>query len=259
MFTDLDGSLLDHHTYSYDAATPTLSRLSEERIPLIFVSSKTRAEMSALRAEMGVTHPFIVENGAAVFVPEGYFSTRPADTHVRDGYWVREFSEGRDRWLDLLESARGEFAGEFDCFHWAGTQGVAEMTGLSPEQAEMANRREYSEAVRWLGTEARKIEFVDSLTAGGATVQQGGRFLGVAGRHDKGEALTWLRACYQQEQPAVDVCDLAVGDSLRFHLDYGALLQAMLSPYVDKELSGRAVQRAKPTRVARDCASFMMS
>ncbi|MEM6985548.1 MAG: alanine racemase [Pseudomonadota bacterium] len=43
--------------------------------------------------------------------------------------------------------------------------------------------------------------------------------------------------------------DLAVGDTLRFHLNYGALLQAMLSPYVDKELRGRAVQRTKPTKV----------
>ena len=43
--------------------------------------------------------------------------------------------------------------------------------------------------------------------------------------------------------------DLAVGDKLAFRMDYGALLQAMLSPYVDKVLNGRAVQRTKPTRV----------
>ncbi|MEM9604712.1 MAG: alanine racemase [Pseudomonadota bacterium] len=43
--------------------------------------------------------------------------------------------------------------------------------------------------------------------------------------------------------------DLAVGDLLRFRLDYGALLQAMLSPYVDKLLCGRAIQRARPTQV----------
>ncbi|MGA0327631.1 MAG: hypothetical protein ACO3OK_11595, partial [Limisphaerales bacterium] len=38
--TDLDGSLLDHHTYSFEAALPALSVLKEEGIPLILNTSK---------------------------------------------------------------------------------------------------------------------------------------------------------------------------------------------------------------------------
>ncbi len=43
--------------------------------------------------------------------------------------------------------------------------------------------------------------------------------------------------------------DLAVGDTLRFGLDYGALVQAMLSPYVEKALRGRTTSLPTPKRL----------
>lgn len=63
VFTDLDGTLLDHHTYSWQPARPALERLDGLKIPLILCSSKTSPEMLGLRAELGNRHPFIVENG----------------------------------------------------------------------------------------------------------------------------------------------------------------------------------------------------
>jgi hypothetical protein len=48
VFSDLDGTLLDHETYSFDAARPGLDALKSRGIPLILASSKTRAEMQDL-------------------------------------------------------------------------------------------------------------------------------------------------------------------------------------------------------------------
>ncbi|MCG7852909.1 MAG: HAD hydrolase family protein, partial [Methanosarcinaceae archaeon] len=45
VFTDLDGTLIDHDTYSYKAARPALAALKKQGIPLIFCTSKTRAEI----------------------------------------------------------------------------------------------------------------------------------------------------------------------------------------------------------------------
>jgi len=213
VFTDLDGSLLDHQTYSYAAALPVLARLQRNGIPVIFVSSKTRAEIASLRQSLGIDCPFIVENGAAVFIPEGYFPFQPEQTNNRDGYWVFEMSEPRERWLGLLTELEKEFQGEFDYFYRAGVEGISQMTGLPLEQATQANFREYSEPVKWRGSEERKVLFLDRLLAAGATVLQGGRFLGVSGNHDKGTALRWLRAVYQQASPASRIDDLAIGDS----------------------------------------------
>ena len=45
IFSDLDGTLLDHHTYSFENAQPALDLVKKNNIPLILVSSKTRMEM----------------------------------------------------------------------------------------------------------------------------------------------------------------------------------------------------------------------
>lgn len=213
VFTDLDGSLLDHRSYSYSQALPQLLNLEALGIPVIFVSSKTRAEIAHLREEIGNTHPFIVENGAAIYVPEGYFSAPPPESLILDGYCVYELSSPRSRWLELLAEVEHEYPDEFDYFYRAGSAGVAAMTSLTLAQAERANSRQYSEPVRWLGSEDRRVHFVNRLREAGAWVQTGGRFMAVSGRHDKGQALVWLRALYENANPGVNIRDLAIGDS----------------------------------------------
>lgn len=45
IFTDLDGSLLNHEGYSFSDARPSLARIKKSQIPLIFTTSKTRGEV----------------------------------------------------------------------------------------------------------------------------------------------------------------------------------------------------------------------
>ena len=213
VFSDLDGSLLDHHTYSYLDAQPQLHRLEHMGIPVIPATSKTRVEVEFLRAQLGNAEPFIVENGAAVFIPVGYFDCQPDDTVERDGYWVRELSASRDKWLDLLAELLEQFPQEYDYFFRAGTSGIMQMTNLPEARAMEANQREYSEPVKWLGDEESKAEFIACLHSRGATVLRGGRFLSVSGDCDKGRALAWLRQIYRESKPGSLWHDLAIGDS----------------------------------------------
>lgn len=213
VFTDMDGSLLDHHTYSFEPALPALAALLEKGVPVVPVTSKTRSELETLRAELDNTAPFIVENGAAIFIPAGYFSRQPPDTIARGDYWVHEMSATRQQWLQLLASLEASFSGEYDYFYKVGASGIAAMTGLDMQAAEQANRRDYSEPVRWLGSESRKTEFVAALATGGARALQGGRFLTVAGDCDKGRALAWLRETYREALGLESIRDLAIGDS----------------------------------------------
>ena len=65
--TDLDGSLLDHHDYNWQAASEWLARLKQQQIPLVICSSKTAAEIIPLQKRLGIAGaPFIAENGARV-------------------------------------------------------------------------------------------------------------------------------------------------------------------------------------------------
>ncbi|HAC9004228.1 TPA: HAD hydrolase family protein, partial [Salmonella enterica subsp. enterica] len=45
IFTDLDGTLLNSHTFEWQPAAPWLTRLHESGVPVILCSSKTAAEM----------------------------------------------------------------------------------------------------------------------------------------------------------------------------------------------------------------------
>lgn len=72
IFTDLDGSLLNHDNYSFSEAIPAINRVRESEIPLIIVTSKTRREVESIQQELRIKEPFVVENGAAIYFPNSY-------------------------------------------------------------------------------------------------------------------------------------------------------------------------------------------
>lgn len=68
-FTDVDGTLLDHYSYSYEKSLIGMSLLENRSIPLIAVSSKTFDEMSILTRELHLEYPFAFENGSGIAYP----------------------------------------------------------------------------------------------------------------------------------------------------------------------------------------------
>ena len=64
--TDLDGTLMNED-YDISPAKKTLKMLAELNIPVIPCTSKTASEVRYFRNENGLSDPFIVENGAAIY------------------------------------------------------------------------------------------------------------------------------------------------------------------------------------------------
>jgi mannosyl-3-phosphoglycerate phosphatase family protein len=213
VYTDLDGTLLDHFSYSFAAAQPMLGILDENNIPVIPVTSKTRAELFNLRNDLNNHHPFIVENGAAVFIPKDYFPEIPSGCYSFNDFYCYQFSNPRSVYQELLNQVSAEFGDEFITFEQAGTQGIVDMTGLDQASAALANERDFSEPLSWTGSETRKQQFIRLLEDQGATILQGGRFLHVTGGCDKGKALKWLTDQFQQQNPDYRYTTLAAGDS----------------------------------------------
>ena len=61
ILTDLDGTLIDHHTYSADAARPALTMARGQGVPIVLCSSKTLAEMRVLASRLELSPaPLIV-------------------------------------------------------------------------------------------------------------------------------------------------------------------------------------------------------
>ena len=222
VFTDLDGTLLHPTTYSYAPAISTLRRLQSKNIPLVFCSSKTRAEQEILRGELGVIDPFIVENGGAIYIPKGYFRLPHIYDRVFDEYLVIElgmpYQKLKLKLNQLLEAVRARLAKNawlggltISCFGDLTVEDVARETGLGLNHAQAAKQREYSETMKLQGSR-QAVEFLlGEIKKAGLTCAFGGRFYTVSGGNDKGKAVRLLSELYKLNYGTV--ITTAVGDS----------------------------------------------
>lgn len=208
VFTDLDATLLDHETYSYDAAQPMLDFLIAQEIPLVFVTSKTAPEVEALQEQIGLCAPFIVENGGAVFIPRCCDRLFKA-THEAD-YDVITLGQEYNACIRMLDALKSEF--ELRGFSEMSPGEVAELTGLETAAAEMAMQRHCSEP--FLLDHPETLEALQrSAAARGFSVTRGGRFYHLIGeKQSKGNA---VRTLLERAESATGIHfrSIALGDS----------------------------------------------
>ena len=212
LFTDLDGTLLDAETYSWDAAKPALSRLEERNIPWVVCTSKTRAELEPLRRGLGHRHPFIVENGGAILIPEGYFTVPVSADRLAAGY--RTIRIGIP--YPVLRSALKEIAKETGTvltgFGDMDENEIARRTGLPAAEAGLAKTREYDEPFILEGKAQQQQAVLNRIASKGFRWTLGGRFYHLTGDNDKGRAVKILSEIYRlQYGPIITV---GLGDSL---------------------------------------------
>lgn len=229
VFSDLDGTLLDHHTYSWDAAKPALATLRDIGAGLILASSKTAAEMRVIQAELGLSGwPAIVENGAGVLTDE--------PTGTSD--------------YDMIRAAIA-LAPYRDCYRGFGdmtADEVAEVTGLSPEAAALAKTRAFSEPGIWSGPDDALPGFRDHLQGQGIIAREGGRFLTFSMGKTKADQMMAIIAQYQPQHT------IALGDApndieMLETADYGVIVA---NPHRDPlhtlagEDSGQIIRTVEP-------------
>lgn len=198
--TDLDGTLLDHFTYSFDAAKPALKRLRALHVPLILNSSKTVAEMLEIRKELNNHEPFIVENGAGIMFPTDH--------------GLKEYSLGMNRAeiLAVIHALREKSAYRFSGFADMSAAQISEHTGLPEQRASLAMQRRFTEPLLWNDSSERLESFRQALQDAGLSLVRGGRFWHVSGVADKGRALNELRRYYHDENGTTPKV-IALGDS----------------------------------------------
>jgi mannosyl-3-phosphoglycerate phosphatase len=196
IFTDLDGTLLDSRTYSYEKSLAAVSRLKEIGIPIIFCSAKTSAEQEVYRHELGLFHPFVVENGGAIFVPRAYFPF-PFDYHrTVDDLLTIELAIPRSRVRKLLDRIGSENNFRFKGLGDMSAGEVAAITGLNLEFAGLAQQREYDEPVQFDPSGKDVSEFLTKLGEAGLDWSYGGRLYHVMGGGGKGKAVEILGGLY---------------------------------------------------------------
>jgi len=212
VFSDLDGTLLDRDSYAWRGAAPALSELRRRRIPLIFCTSKTRAEVQHLRARLGNRDPYAVENGGLIVIPRRYFGKSLIRDGNRHDLILRLGRPYQDTVAALHAIASAEGL-SVRGFHEMSPAELASETGLSLADARLARRRECSEPFVIRDASHRQIRSL-MRRAGmkGFTVQRGGRFWHISAGADKGRALQLLTGIFQIAWGAA-VRVIALGDA----------------------------------------------
>ncbi len=211
IFTDLDGTLLDRETYSFEPALPALRWIKQKGIPLVLSSSKTRAEMERWRERLGNSHPFISENGGAVFIPRGYFSFPfPCDRET-EAYTILELGTFYPVILEVFKAVQEETGIHLRGFSDLTVEALSSLCGLDLEEAEFAKKREYDEPFLLEGG-AEEIERVKrKIEEKGMTHVRGGRFHHLLGKNDKGKAVEILKELFENEFFSIQT--VGIGDN----------------------------------------------
>ena len=207
IFTDLDGTLLDHHTYRFDEAEEMLRYLQKNDIPLIIVTSKTRPEVLRLQERLRIRAPFIVENGAGAFIPaESGLGGSPSD----DPQW-HALSAAKPYLEIRLFLKRMQEEYPVRGFEDMDVGEVMALTGLAEADAREAMRRDYTEP---FVTEDESCipQLREKALRVGLDVVEGGRFYHLITRgEDKGHAVRQMAALYARHYgEAVRI--IALGD-----------------------------------------------
>lgn len=189
MFSDLDGTLLDHETYEWREAARGLEFVWRASGGLVLASSKTAREIDPLRADIGCSDwPAIVENGAGILWPGTEdLSGNGAYRKIRD----------------LLQHAPPGFRGFGDM----GPREVADITGLAPIAAENACARQFSEPGLWTGSSKDLDVFLQEIAKAGVVARRGGRFLTLSFGQTKADAMAEIVRALNPKQT------IALGDA----------------------------------------------
>ncbi len=212
VFTDFDGTLLDHYSYSFEAASDCMRRLQDLGIPIIPNTSKTFAEVKQLQQQMSLNTPLIIENGAAIYMPKNFLPEKPRGAVWHNGYWIKTFAQKRIYWQGMIKKIEASHLGQFESFGSMDLERIMEVTGLDEDSAELASQRQFGEPLLWKGTDKQRDAFINKTKKLGASPLLGGRFLHICGDSNKGKAMMWLQAEYKRQHSGKIVTSIALGD-----------------------------------------------
>ena len=211
IITDLDGSLLDHVTYDYTPALPALELLREKGIPVVFCTSKSAAEVLALREEVGNTHPFIVENGGAIYLPGHAFTGANQTTRAVGNYQMISWGRPMTQLKEQLEKMGKQLGLQIQSFDEMTPEQISRETGLALEQARRALVREFDLPFQVETSPADLDRLGREVQTQGFKLSRGGRYFHLTGHNDKGRAVRMLIEWYRQQcQEAIQT--IGIGD-----------------------------------------------
>ncbi len=213
IFTDLDGTLLDFETYDFSDALPAINFLKGRGIPIIPCTSKTLEEVRALREELQLKDPFIVENGSAIFFEQSYFKQDFKAVEI-NGLKAKILGKSHREILDFYSRLKERFKLKIKGFSEMSLEEIQKLTHLSAAEAQLAKHRKFSEPMVSFEEEdlLSRNELKKFVQEHGFRLLKGNRFYHLIGQCDKGMAVKTLVEMFSAEF-ACSFKSIGLGDS----------------------------------------------
>ena len=196
IFSDIDGTIIDDK-YSLKKTKTIISEILEKKVSFVLCSSKTRAEIEYYRNKLGITDPFISENGAAIFIPKKYFNFEYNYTKHTSDFNVIELGIPYRDIRKKIRSMEKETSIKITGFGDMTVDNVAKGTGLPYRLVILARQREYSEPCNFSGITEEEFKLLTKKM--GLRYEKGKKYYNLIGNHDKGRAVSLLKTFYTSE------------------------------------------------------------
>lgn len=209
IFTDLDGTLLNHHDYRYEPVLPLVDSLTHDGVLIVLATSKTLPEVVSWQERLGIAGPFMVENGSAVYFPESEYGRDdlPGQVDTEEG-WLRVLLGAR---MDELDRFLAPYADRVTSFISCPIDEAMALTSLGEADVQLARQRSYSIPLV-VDDEALSSVMRKEAEVAGLRMLKGGRFMHLQGNADKGMALRLVKDVIDRKVGAPQV-SIALGDN----------------------------------------------
>lgn len=140
--------------------------LDHQGIPAVWLTSRSRLQFDEPRRKLGHTHPFIAEDGCAVYLPEDYFHLRPesgasrtAKAPLRLGRFpCIPIAEILPAAAEALETLSADTGVSVVTLRSLSPRELVQNTGLAQREAALARQRDFDDLFFFAGASEREVE-----------------------------------------------------------------------------------------------------
>jgi predicted mannosyl-3-phosphoglycerate phosphatase (HAD superfamily) len=141
--------------------------LDHQGIPAVWVTSRSRLHFDEPRRKLGHTHPFIAEDGCAVYLPEDYFHLRPEsvaskqqrNSTVRLGrFTCIPLAEALPAAAEALETLSEDTGVPVVTLRSLSPRELVQNTNLPHRDAELSRQRDFDEVFFFAGVSDQDVE-----------------------------------------------------------------------------------------------------
>ncbi|MGA7370570.1 MAG: HAD-IIB family hydrolase [Nitrososphaeraceae archaeon] len=213
VFTDIDGTLIDIYSGKFEGTDLLVKKFAKMGIPVILCSAKTRSEQEYIRKKLGLPDPFIIENGGAVVIPDGYFEDVELVPRTRkNGYSVIEIGGHSNEIRKRLARIRNELQISFKGTTDMTSDEISTKVQIPLPFAKRMSNREYGETI--LEIDPSDLDRLAKVcTKTGLKVIHGGRYTDITRGNDKGKATRILIDLFKQKYRPRRTIFIGLGDS----------------------------------------------